>query len=459
MPIDNQLWCARFGIYNSNHLHHFTCLKINPANLDICIILKFSDFYMITVYLILLTYLLFYLFLTQLHNYGFNINTINFLLFNYFDFCCYALNLKCMLLLESGDIEANPGPRKSFIKFCHWNLNGLAAHDFVKMPLLEAFIKTHNFDIICLSETFLDSSIDINDTRININGYSLLRADHPSNTKRGGVCMYYRNYLPIIRRTDLSDLEECTVAEVTVDKERRFLTSLQRSPSRNDDEFETFCSNLNFVLNNINKFQPLCSVLLGDFNAKHSKWSYTDKSNKPEDPSIAPKTYWSILNSFLNNKKLPIIPPILVDDRVVSNFTEKTKLFNSYFASQCTPVTNKSQLPSLEFKTRKRIEEITFTDDDINLIIKNLNVDKAYGWDNISIRMIKLCGKSITRPLSLIFWSILNDGVFPDDWEKSNTVSCHKKDSKNLTKNYWPISFLPIFSKVFERLIYNSLYN
>ena len=89
-----------------------------------------------------------------------------------------------MLLLESGNIEANTGPRKSFITFCHWNLNVLAAHAFVKM---EAFITTHNFNAICLSETFLYLSIDIIDTRININGYSLLRADHPSHTKRSGV--------------------------------------------------------------------------------------------------------------------------------------------------------------------------------------------------------------------------------------------------------------------------------
>ena len=139
MPIDNQLWRARVGIYNSNHLHHFTCLKTNPANLDISIILKFSNFYMITIYLILLTYLSVSLFLKQLHNSGFNINTINsanVLTFKYFDFCYYALNLKHMLLLESGDIETNPGPGKSFIKFCHWKLNGLAAHDFVKMPLI-----------------------------------------------------------------------------------------------------------------------------------------------------------------------------------------------------------------------------------------------------------------------------------------------------------------------------------
>ena len=97
---------------------------------------------------------------------------------------------------------------------------------------------------------------------------------------------------------------------------------------------------------------------------------------------------------------------------------KKAELFNSYSAPQCTPVVNKSQLSSLKFKTSKRVEKITFTDDVINLIIKNLNVDKAHGWDNISIRMIKLYGKSITLILSLIFQSVLNDGVFPDDWKK-----------------------------------------
>ena len=128
------------------------------------------------------------------------------------------LNLKRMVLLESEDIETNRGPRKSFIKFCHWNSNGLPAHDFLKTPLIEAFIKTHNFDIIYLLETFLDSSIDFSDTRININGYSL-RADHPSNTKHGGVCMYCKIYLPVIRRTDLSGLQDYIVAEVSVDKD------------------------------------------------------------------------------------------------------------------------------------------------------------------------------------------------------------------------------------------------
>ena len=50
-------------------------------------------------------------------------------------------NFKHLLLLLSGDIEINPGPKRSSnINFCHWNLSDLAAHDFIKVPLVETFI-------------------------------------------------------------------------------------------------------------------------------------------------------------------------------------------------------------------------------------------------------------------------------------------------------------------------------
>ena len=122
MPIDNKLWRARVGICSSNQLHHFASLKTSPANLDICFIVKCSNFYMITVCLILLTYFSVYLILTQVYNYGFNINKFNIandLLINYFDFCCCIFNLKRMLQLQSGDNETNLRLTKSFIKFCH----------------------------------------------------------------------------------------------------------------------------------------------------------------------------------------------------------------------------------------------------------------------------------------------------------------------------------------------------
>lgn len=58
--------------------------------------------------------------------------------------------LSKILLVNSGFIETNLSPRKySSIKFFHWNLNGLAAPDFIKLALIETFISTHDFDI-CL---------------------------------------------------------------------------------------------------------------------------------------------------------------------------------------------------------------------------------------------------------------------------------------------------------------------
>ena len=57
--------------------------------------------------------------------------------------------------------------------------------------------------------------------------------------------------------------------------------------------------------------------------------------------------------------------------------------------------------------------------DDIFLIRKNLDDSKVYGWDNISIRMIKLCGITISILLKLIFKSMLEEGIFPNDWKKN----------------------------------------
>ena len=58
----------------------------------------------------------------------------------------HNLPFVALLLLRSGDVETNPGPKKSsVIKFCHWNLNGPAANDVLKVTLIEAFITTHSF--------------------------------------------------------------------------------------------------------------------------------------------------------------------------------------------------------------------------------------------------------------------------------------------------------------------------
>ena len=180
---------------------------------------------------------------------------------------------------------------------------------------------------------------------------------------------------------------------------------------------------------------------------------------KLEDSKTAPKTYWTILNCLIYNKKIPAIPPLFVNGNFVSDFSVKANLFNDFFASICTPIKNSSVLPPLTYRTNKNLNSLRISQQDILLIIKALDSSKAHGYDNLSVKMIKFCEESITIPLKIIFDESLKCGVFPEIWKKANVVPVHKKEDKTLVKNYRPISLLPIFSKTFERVIYNSIFN
>ena len=92
-----------------------------------------------------------------------------------------------------GDVEENPGPKPSsnqIFSICHWNLNSISAHKYIKLSLLRAYFSTHKFDVICISETYLDSDTSHKDVNLEIVGYTLIRSSHPSDTNQGGACLY-----------------------------------------------------------------------------------------------------------------------------------------------------------------------------------------------------------------------------------------------------------------------------
>ena len=76
----------------------------------------------------------------------------------------------------------------------------------------------------------------------------------------------------------------------------------------------------------------------------------------------------------------------------------------------------------------------------------------------ISTRMPKIYGNSIYKPLQLIFRSCIENGEFLSKWKKANVVLGYKKGNKQTLENNSPVSLLPLYGKVFERLIYNSLF-
>ena len=162
---------------------------------------------------------------------------------------------------------------------------------------------------------------------------------------------------------------------------------------------------------------------------------------------------------MLYNKKLPTIPPVLVDGKLVSDFCKKANILNNFFASICTPIDNASCLPSFSYRRGSRIKSFQVTENDILAIIKTFDPNKAHGCTNISIKIIKICSQSLILPLKIIFEHSLQECKFPKIWKKANVVPVHKKEDKMLVKNYCPISLHPIFGKMFEGVIYNSLFN
>ena len=106
-------------------------------------------------------------------------------------------------------------------------------------------------------------------------------------------------------------------------------------------------------------------------------------SSKLDNPKSVPKTCWSTINKFLSNQKIPIILPVLVNGELASNFKQKANIFNNHFASQYTPIKNGSKLPNFSYKAAKRLTSFDIKDNDILLIIKSLNVNKAHGMRSI----------------------------------------------------------------------------
>ena len=187
---------------------------------------------------------------------------------------------------------------------------------------------------------------------------------------------------------------------------------------------------------------------------------YDNLAKKLNNPLLQAKTYWSILKTFYNDKKIPLIPPLLVDDKFVTDIQKKANVLNKFFAEQCTPLDNNSSLPVYQlFLTQSRLRSLDLDDDELLKIIRALNINKAHGHDDISIRMIKIWDKSLIKPLMLIFKKPIRSSYYPDIWKKSNIIPVHKKNDKRLVNNYRPISLLPVFGKIFEKIIFNKIYN
>ena len=147
-----------------------------------------------------------------------------------------------------------------------------------------------------MSETYLDSSTPNN--LIDIEGYNLVRADHPDDTKRGGVCIYYKESLPV-KIINLPYFKETLLLEMSYNKNKVIVSVIYRSLNQTNDKSGLFLSNLEKLFSDINKLKASLSVVTGDFNARSSSW-WSDDINTTEGTNLFSLTSSNGFSQLIN---------------------------------------------------------------------------------------------------------------------------------------------------------------
>ena len=209
------------------------------------------------------------------------------------------------------------------------------------------------------------------------------------------------------------------------------------------------------------KLEAMNSTVSQSFKfIEDTKARYLEKVGKTlEHPATGVKISWSLLQSVLNKTRVPNIPPLLENDKFILDFAAKGRIFNDYCAKQCSTSDTCNLLSHHTLPIAPSLTDFFVSSEKTLSIIRSLNPDKAHGWNDVSVRMIKLCDAALVFSLTLIFENFLLLGVFPDRLKKANVVPVPKKKENNLKEHYRPFPLLHIFDKCLEKLIFATLYH
>ena len=139
--------------------------------------------------------------------------------------------------------------------------------------------------------------------------------------------------------------------------------------------------------------------------------------------------------------------------------------FCEYFTNIGPNLSNSIDIPSRCFNlylTGNMVNSLYFnlvTDIEIKEIINNLRSGISPGYDKIPMWLVKDSNEFITRPLVHIVNLSISSGIVPDQLKIARVLPIFKSGETRVFSNYRPISVLPIFSKVFEKVVYKRLFN
>ena len=171
-----------------------------------------------------------------------------------------------------------------------------------------------------------------------------------------------------------------------------------------------------------------------------------------QDPALISKKFWMYQKSMSKSSRIP--GTINYKGRFRNNPKDQAELFNEFFEEQFSESSNYDI--DIDF-SNDTVNDIDFSPSIVKKLLKNINVNKSTGPDDIHGKVLKNCRDSIAYPLSCIFKISYNIGQIPDEWKLANVVPIHKKGSKASVENYRPISLTSLVMKIFERIVRDDL--
>ena len=186
-------------------------------------------------------------------------------------------------------------------------------------------------------------------------------------------------------------------------------------------------------------------------------------SNLLEENKNNMKKSWSILKEVINKKKsVSSSSRFIINDKVISEKLEISNGFNNFFVnigpSLASKIPKDNRHPMVFMRNRivnSFVLDNVFSDEILS-IIKNLK-EGSSGWDGISPSIVKSTCAAFIEPLTHIFNLSISQGIFPNDLKIARVIPLFKSGNSMSLSNYRPVSVLPVFSKILERLMYNRL--
>ncbi len=179
------------------------------------------------------------------------------------------------------------------------------------------------------------------------------------------------------------------------------------------------------------------------------------------------KETWSILRTAMNKTKNKSEMPeyFCINNENVSDKRQIVNNFNKFFStigldiSNNVPTTQTSFTNFLPTPHNRSMFLDPITSSDVINIVSKLKNKTSRGYDNISTKLVKQSIQYIATPLTHIVNLSMNTGIVPSNMKIARVIPIFKSGNQHLFNNYRPISLLPAFSKVLEKIMANKLIN